>query len=314
MQLFFSYSHKDADLRDQLEVHLSLLKRQGVIDTWHDRRIAAGDDLGSQIDKNLEQADIVLLLISSDFLNSDYCYNREMQRALERHDAGETRVVPVILRPCDWQSSLFGKLKAIPNDGKPVTKWADRDEAFLDIVREIRAIVAPINQQRSTRIAPAPVASAIPSRTLPRSSNLRVRKKFTDHDKDTFLEKSYEYVANYFEGSLLELKARNLELDTRFKRLDATHFQASVYRNGDAKARCRIWLGSGFPRGIAYAANDVGADNSYNEALSVGSDHQQLFLSALGMAFHMSGEKKEKMSPEGGAEYLWSIFVQHLQH
>ena len=84
--------------------------------------------------------------------------------------------------------------------------------------------------------------------------------------------------------------------------------------DGDAKARCRIWLGSGFQRGIAYSTHDVGADNSYNEVLSVGNDDQQLFLGAMGMAFHMSGEKKEKMSPEGGAEYLWSIFIQHLQH
>src|SRR5437762_917707 len=98
--LFFSYSHKDEGLRDQLEIHLAMLKRQGFIETWHDRRISAGEILDHAVSENLESADIILLLVSPDFLASDYCYDREMMRAMERHEAGLSAVIPVILRPC----------------------------------------------------------------------------------------------------------------------------------------------------------------------------------------------------------------------
>jgi hypothetical protein len=125
--VFFSYSHADEALRDQLEKQLSLLKRQGVIEVWHDRRISAGQDFASEIDNHVETDDIFLLLVSADFLASDYCYDKEMKRAMERHEAGEAIVIPVILRACDWHGAPFGKLNASPPDGKPVTQYPDRD-------------------------------------------------------------------------------------------------------------------------------------------------------------------------------------------
>mgnify|MGYP000978798845 FL=1 len=109
--LFFSYSHKDEQLRDRLEVHLSLLKRQGVISTWHDRRIVAGDRFDGQIAEHLLKADITLLPVSPDFLASDYCYDIEVKCALERAEQDKTRVIPVILRACDWHGAPFGKHK-----------------------------------------------------------------------------------------------------------------------------------------------------------------------------------------------------------
>lgn len=106
--VFFSYSHKDEALRDELEAHLGLLKNQGFIEHWHDRRIVAGEELDPAIFQNLERADVILLLISSDFISSSYCYSREMVRAMQRHEAGEARVIPVILRNCDWKSACSG--------------------------------------------------------------------------------------------------------------------------------------------------------------------------------------------------------------
>jgi hypothetical protein len=140
--LFYSYSSKDGKLRDQLETHLSLLRRQGVLSVWHDRRVEAGTEWERQIDQHLEAAAIVLLLVSADFITSEYCYDLEMTRALERHEAGTARVIPVILRPCDWKTAPFGKLQALPRDGKPVTTWANRDEAFADVARGLREALA----------------------------------------------------------------------------------------------------------------------------------------------------------------------------
>jgi TIR domain len=138
VNLFFSYSHKDEALRDELDKHLSILKRQGIINVWHDRRINAGAAIDTEISNNLKSAYIILLLISSDFLASKYCYDKEMQHAIKMHEKKEAVVIPVILRPCDWHSAPFGKLRAVPTDGKAVTKFASYDEAFLDITAAIK--------------------------------------------------------------------------------------------------------------------------------------------------------------------------------
>lgn len=130
--LFFSYSHRDEEYRDRLETSLAMLKRQGLIDTWHYLRIVAGEEFAGEIDAALERADVILLLVSPEFLASDYCYDIEMRRALERHHEGAARVIPLILRPCEWYDAPFGKLRPTPSDGKPVSRFADVDEAYLE--------------------------------------------------------------------------------------------------------------------------------------------------------------------------------------
>ena len=139
--VFYAYSHKDEVLRTRLETHLSLLKRQAIISDWHDRRIVPGAQWREAIDSHLNSAQLILLLVSPDFLASDYCYGVEVKRALARHASGEARVIPVILRPCDWQDAPFGRLQALPKDGRPVVRWPQRDQAFLDIVAGIRTVV-----------------------------------------------------------------------------------------------------------------------------------------------------------------------------
>jgi hypothetical protein len=148
IEIFYSYSHKDEELRERLETHLKLLQRQGVIKGWHDRLISAGTEWAGQIDHYLESAQIILLLISADFLASDYCYDNEMKRALERHEAGEARVIPIILRPVDWASASFSKLQALPRDGKAVTTWSNQDEAFTQIAQGIRQIALGLAGKR----------------------------------------------------------------------------------------------------------------------------------------------------------------------
>jgi hypothetical protein len=137
----FSYSHKDEKLRDQLETHLRLLQRNGIIKTWHDRKIMPGDKWVGVIDENFKRADLILLLVSADFLASDYCYEIEMKNALDREAKGEARVVPIILHECLWKKALFGKLQALPKDGKPVSNWGKRDQAWINVAEGIVKIV-----------------------------------------------------------------------------------------------------------------------------------------------------------------------------
>jgi hypothetical protein len=141
LRAFISYSHKDETLRAELETHLKILSREGLLDIWHDRRIGAGDEWKEQIDENMEKAALILLLISADFIASDYCYDREMTRAMERQSAGTARVIPVILRAVKWDVSPFGKLQALPFDGKPVATWGPdqyaRDMAWRNVAEGI---------------------------------------------------------------------------------------------------------------------------------------------------------------------------------
>jgi hypothetical protein len=142
IELLYCYARKDKKLRDQLAKHLEPLRRSGEITTWYDHQILGGDKWQEEIDAHLNSADIILLLISSNFLASDYCSHIEMRRALERHEKKEARVIPIILDPVDWQSTPLGALQALPRDGKPVTTWRNRSQAFLNIVQGIQDVLA----------------------------------------------------------------------------------------------------------------------------------------------------------------------------
>jgi hypothetical protein len=321
--VFFSYSHRDEDLRNELETHLSPLKRQGIIESWHDRRIGAGKEFDHEISEHLEEADIILLLVSPYFIASDYCYDVELQRAMERHEAGEARVVPVILHPCDWQSLLFGKLNATPKDGKPLSKFPNVHEGFLDVAQAIRKAAEEINARRaksgavpSSVQSKESIKSSQPAKVVPevRSSNLRIKQTFTDREKDKFQNEAFEYIANYFEGSLVELQKRNPEIETEFRRIDANHFTATVYVNGSEASRCKIWLGGrrGLPGGIAYKEGHsfVDNDSGFNESLSVNDDGYNLFLQPIGF---MTYGREKKMTFEGAAEFYWESFIRPLQ-
>ncbi|WP_166141427.1 toll/interleukin-1 receptor domain-containing protein [Methylosinus sp. RM1] len=309
-RLFFSYSHADETLRNRLEAHLSMLKREGAIEPWHDRCIKAGDDFSGSIDAELERADVILLLVSVDFLNSGYCFDIEMKRAMERHEAEEARVIPVILSPCDWHHAPFGSLLAAPTDGKPIRSWADLDEGFLDVVRMIRAALpkTPTLQASASAIRP------LPAQPVPRSSNLRVKQSFTEVDKDGFLDEAFAFMSRFFENSLKELQDRNLSIRTTFKRIDANRFTGVIYREGKAEARCKIVLGGMFGHGISFSYNDQALDNSSNENLTIEADDQGLYLKALGMARMAGGGDCDRhLTFEGAAEYYWALLIEPLQ-
>ncbi len=149
--IFISYSREDEAFCRELENHLQTMKRQQLIEVWHDRNISAGTNWVQQINEYLNTADIILLLISPDFLASDYCYSVEMQRALERHKAKTAQVIPIILRPVKWEGTPFGILQALPTDGKPVTEWSTRDNAFRDVAEGIERVIRQMTLTVSTQ-------------------------------------------------------------------------------------------------------------------------------------------------------------------
>jgi hypothetical protein len=156
VDVFFLYSHDDEALRDELAEHLSGLRRQGVIRDWHDRRIEPGEDRRAAIDKELDAAQVILLLVSAAFLASDECYEVDLKRALERERAGEARLIPILLRKCDLGGASFVRSSALPSDGRAVTSWANRDEAWSDVAEGIRRVVEGLAGPSKARRKPAP--------------------------------------------------------------------------------------------------------------------------------------------------------------
>ena len=152
VKLFISYSHEDEKLRRQLDKHLAPLKGQNIIEAWHDREIVAGDDWANKIDENLNKADIILLLVSPDFIDSKYCFEIELQQAVQRHKNGEAIVVPVILEPCDWSWLSFAQFQAFPKEGKAITTWENQNEAFLNVAQGIRKVAQDLFAQRQQKL------------------------------------------------------------------------------------------------------------------------------------------------------------------
>ena len=141
LNIFLSYAHEDEEMKTKLDRNLVMLKRSGKIDVWQDRAIQAGDVWDKEIADALAAADIILLLISVDFNNSQYIWDKELKVALERHEKNEARVIPVILRTCEWSEMPYAKLQALPTGAQPISSFADTDVAYTDVARGIRQVV-----------------------------------------------------------------------------------------------------------------------------------------------------------------------------
>ena len=183
IDIFISYAHKDRELREELAKHLSSLRQQSIINDWFDGDITGGAEWEKELLNHLKTAQIILLLVSVDFLASNFCYHVEMQRALARHDENIACVIPIILRPTDWKDTPLATLQALPINGKAITLWPDRDEAFVDVVEGIKRAIRDL--QRSAA-HPNPIVSPIPQKqpsslsappdiqsTLPRTHSVR---------------------------------------------------------------------------------------------------------------------------------------------
>ena len=141
LKIFLSYAHEDEAMKNELDKSLIMLKRSSMIEMWQDRKILAGDQWDESINNELASADIILLLVSVDFNNSQYIWEKELYVAMQRQQKGEARVIPVILRNCDWKSAPYGKLQALPTGAIPVKQFEDPDKAYTDIAKGIRNVV-----------------------------------------------------------------------------------------------------------------------------------------------------------------------------
>jgi predicted NACHT family NTPase len=149
VEIFCCYAREDQQMLEGLKRHLMPLQRSGQIQIWSDTNLNAAVEWEKELHEHLESADIILLLISSDFIASEYCYSTEMMRAIERHDQGTAHVIPILLRSIFWRNAPFAKFQILPTNAKPVTKWSDRNEAFNDITEHVKRVVSELQTQRA---------------------------------------------------------------------------------------------------------------------------------------------------------------------
>ncbi|MEO5681582.1 MAG: TIR domain-containing protein [Chitinophagaceae bacterium] len=150
INVFISYSHHDKQFLDELMKHLVILSRQGLINIWEEGMIEAGRNWNQEIKNKISEADLVIMLISADFLASEYIYGEEVQEAFKKHEEGRARILPVIIRACNWQDTPFAKFQVVPRSARPVSSWESKDEAYLDIARTVRIISEQFISERQT--------------------------------------------------------------------------------------------------------------------------------------------------------------------
>lgn len=308
VKAFISYSHRDSAALDRLHVHLASLKREGRIAAWYDRDILAGSELDAEIAEQLESCELFLLLVSPDFLASDYCVEREMSRALERHDAQEARVVPIIIEPCDWKSSPLRKLKAVPRDGKPISDWTNPNTAYLDVVQELRRIL----DQDTQDALPAPTAPEKQPTLEARPAERRYRAKrdFDDIDKAEYREQAFQTIKAYFKSAIEELDSVE-GLRGRFRDYSDTSFGCVIVNRGLGRGTAHLTVHSG--RGgrslgdIYYSFAEDADDGSANGWFNVEGDEYELFLKGAVSFMH----QERRLTPEAAAEALWSEILEH---
>lgn len=140
LKIFISYSPSDIKIKDEIDVHLSVLKRDGLIDTWHDRKIEPGEDRDKVIHSEISTADIIIVLVSPYFLSSSYLYEKELYIALKRHSKNETILIPIILDPCDWQHTQLRNFSSLPSDGKPISSFSNYHVPLAEIALKLRQL------------------------------------------------------------------------------------------------------------------------------------------------------------------------------
>lgn len=313
MKCFISYSHRDQALLERLHTHLAMLKRQGL-DAWYDREILAGGALDQEIARELDSCDLFLALVTPDFLNSQYCYEREMKTALRRHDEGGLVVVPVIGEACDWQSSPLANLKVVPRDGKAITEWVNVNTAFMDVVSELRRVVeskkrsisGKMEIQRSIGEKPAPAVSAQLAR-----NRYRVPKSFDDIDRADFVSAAFAKIADYFVRSIDEIDSID-GMRGRYRKLSEVGFTCTILNklHNDRATHITVHRGGRESMGslgeITYSFVENGPPNQAHGWINVDSDDYQLFL-----VINSFGHERETkgMTPEQAAAWLWETYI-----
>ena len=322
LKVFISYTHADEQFQKQLVAHLSPFIRNKSLEIWFDRKLLGGDLVDDSIMTKLEDCDLFLALVSPEFIASDYCFERELARARELHDQGLMRLLPIILRACQWhQIPALAKLLATPKDGQAVASWTDRDEAFNDVAREIGRIVTSPKTSNSKSSSPASrvQVSDIKTRIEHNSEKPAIEKLGlvipkrppTDRDRDNFRRQSFQAIFEIFEVSIAQAMVKG-EVEGEIRRLDANRFCAVLYVNGRKVSAITIrssasGLGG---NGISYVNEEDADTNTTNGWYTISDKDGELFFNPN--VFYSHGRIERQLSDSDVAAEMWGQLISPL--
>ena len=314
---FISYSHADESLKDRFLQHCAILKRERN-HFWEDRQLLAGDTLDPAIAKELKQADVIILLVSADFLDSYYCYEIEFQAALERHKLGEARILAIILDHCDWSHTPLKNVVNLPQDAKPIMDWQNQNQAWHGVVSEIRRVIASFANTNKTlpnaellSVTQASLANntttTTPSTETPNIP--KVTSPPTDLEYRTAARKAFAEIRDYYESGVKALNQQNSDYSAEITEINNQRFVASLYKDGNAKHEVVFWLGSffGSRNGITYLAGSHISHTSENSSSGhITFEHKNHTITPKLENYSLIGSANSKGS---FLDDVWELFI-----
>lgn len=310
VKAFISYSHKDEVYLERLKVHLAQMKREGLINEWTDKEIHAGDSLDDTISNALASSEIFLALVSPDYIASNYCYDKEFETAQKMQEEGKLIIVPIIVEPCDWHKTPYGKLKAVPKDGKAVSEWTNPNNAFLNVIDELRRLTT----SKSTLSVQSIPSSNTHERMV---RNYKVKKYFSEVDTYNFKEESYGEIKKYFHSSILELDSIE-NLQARFTN-EGKGFFTCLISNRSNNENCFITIQTGIDGqkhfgDLSYSFSDQISGNSVQvgKVYKIENDDYDQFWIKNSQMFGYNNNSNSRFSAHQVAEEIWNEFISQV--
>lgn len=310
MKAFISYSHKDSNYLERLKVHLAQMKRDGLITEWTDEEIHAGGSLNNTISDALNSSELFLALLSPDYIASNYCYNKEFETAQRMQEEGQIIIVPIIVEPCDWQRTPFGNLKALPKDGKAVSEWTNPNNAFLNVIDELRRLTTFTRSSSSVQN----FQSATPDKL---ARNYKVKKYFSEVDIFNFKESSYEEIRDYFNSSISELDAVE-NLQARVTNVEKGFFTCLISnRANNQNSFLTVRIGSEGQRhfgDLSYSFSDQVVTNTIqmDKVYKIENDDFEQFWTRNSQGFPFNNQSNVRFTARQVAEEIWDDFISQV--
>lgn len=310
MKAFISYSHKDSNYLERLKVHLAQMKRDGLITEWTDEEIHAGGSLNNTISDALNSSELFLALLSPDYIASNYCYNKEFETAQRMQEEGQIIIVPIIVEPCDWQRTPFGNLKALPKDGKAVSEWTNPNNAFLNVIDELRRLTTFTRSSSSVQN----FQSATPDKL---ARNYKVKKYFSEVDIFNFKESSYEEIRDYFNSSISELDAVE-NLQARVTNVEKGFFTCLISnRANNQNSFLTVRIGSEGQRhfgDLSYSFSDQVVTNTIqmDKVYKIENDDFEQFWTKNSQGFPFNNQSSVRFTARQVAEEIWDDFISQV--
>lgn len=315
MKAFISYSHKDEKYLERLKVHITQLQREHLVESWTDQEIHAGAALDKTINDQLQASELFIALLSPDYIASNYCYEKEFEKALEMQSQGSLHIVPVIVEPCEWQNTPLAAFKALPKDGKAISLWQNENTAFLDVTTQLRNFLS--GNFESENLQPEQINSVTSSGML---SRIKIKKDFDTIQRLDFIEKSFSQITEQLKKNLEEIKGID-SVTTKILEDAKGIFKAILVNRNKIVAESHLVFQiedlsnlanrqfQSFQSEIAAQFTNKGTSRDNMLNFSVGFDEYEMFWEMKREYFTSS---EERVNVAGIIELIWTQWLENI--